>query len=292
MSEHEERLERAMHEHASAVTPVPDWEDVERRAAKLRSRRLRVRAGIASVGLAAAVLLIVGVVSALDDGGGELQVAVTTPDTTTTSTEPATTTTAAPVTTTTPTTVPPTTVPVPVRPAGAIFPFAGERQFQDAGAAAVAFGRDYLGMPDPVVHATNLSARTVDIRYRSDRPTVTTVLVEESGGAWYVTGARTANIDLVTPEPGDRISSPVTVTGQSTAFEAQVNWEIRQDGQGFGQKLGEGFFMGGSMGEFRPFEAPLSFNRPGRAAGAIVLLTFSPEDGAVTEATVVRVTFG
>jgi hypothetical protein len=183
-------------------------------------------------------------------------------------------------------------VPVPVRPAGAIFPFEGERQFQDAGAAAVAFAREYLGMPDPTVQATNLSARTVDIRFRADRPTVTTVLVEESGGAWYVTGARTANIDLVSPEPGDRISSPVSVSGTSTAFEAQVNWEVRQDGQGFGQKLGEGFFMGGSMGEFGPFNAQLSFTPPSRAVGAIVLLTYSSEDGAVAEATVIPVTFG
>jgi hypothetical protein len=201
-------------------------------------------------------------------------------------------------TTTTTTSVPtttepaPTTVPVPVRPEGAIFPFEGERQFQDAGAAAVAFAREYLGMPDPTVQATNLSARAVDIRARADRPAITTILVEESGGAWFVTGARTANINPATPEPGARISTPVTVRGSSTAFEAHVNWEVREDGQGFGQKLGEGFFMGGSNGEFGPFEAQLAFAGPRRPAGAIVLLTYSSEDGTVQEATVIPVTFG
>jgi hypothetical protein len=147
-------------------------------------------------------------------------------------------------------------------------------------------------MPDPAVESVALSARAVEVRGRADRPVVTTVTVEESGGVWFVTGARTANIDLVSPEAGDRISSPVTVSGSSTAFEAQVNWEVREDGQGFGQRLGAGFFMGGSNGQFGPFEAPLAFTRPTKPAGAIVLLTYSAEDGSVAEATVIRVTFG
>ena len=37
--------------------------------------------------------------------------------------------------------------------------------------------------------------------------------VEDSAGAWFVTGARTRNIDLVTPEAGDRVSSPARVSG-------------------------------------------------------------------------------
>lgn len=281
----EERLEQAMRAHVSTVNPTPDWDDVEERAEALRRRNVRRRAGFTALGLAAAFVLVLGLVSVLDDDG-ETQVATTAPDTTTTS--EATTTSTQPTTTTTPT----TTTPVPVRPDSAIFPFEGERQFQDPGAAAVAFAREYLGMPDPVVQSTALSARTVEIRARADRPITTTVLVEENGGAWFVTGARSANLDLVTPEAGDRISSPVTVSGTSTAFEAHVNWEIREDGQVFGQKLGDGFFMGGSNGQFGPFEAPLAFAASTKSTGAIVLLTYSAEDGAVQEATVIRVTFG
>jgi hypothetical protein len=284
-----DRLERAMRAHASTVNPTPDWDDVEERAEELRRRNVRRRAGFTALGLAAAFVLVLGLVSLVGDDG---TTTVAGPGETTTTTDLSTTT--VPPTTTLPptTTAPPTTVPVPTRPLSAIFPFEGERQFQDAGAAALAFARDYLGMPDPAVQTINLSARAVEIRARADRPTITTVLVEESGGAWYVTGARTANIDLVTPEAGDRVSSPVTVNGTSTAFEAQVNWEVRADGQRFGEKLGEGFFMGGSNGEFAPFNAQLSFSPPGTPSGAIVLLTYSPEDGAVAEATVIRVTFG
>jgi hypothetical protein len=278
----EERLERALHAYASTVTPTPDWDDVERRADALRRRRLRNRAVFTTLGLAAAAVVAVALVSVLDDE--PVRVAISPGATTTTTSS---TTTAVP-----PTTTPPTTVPVPVRPAAAIFPFEGERQFQDPGAAAVAFAREFLGMPDPVVESTALSARVVEVKARPDRPATTSVTVEESGGAWFVTGARTRNIDLVTPESGARIASPVRVSGSSTAFEAQVNWEVRDDGQGFGAKLGEGFFMGGSNGQFDVFQADLAFSAPAHRAGTIVLFTHSAEDGAVQEATVVRVTFG
>jgi hypothetical protein len=280
----EERLERALRDHASTVDPTPDWDDVEQRADSLRRRRFRRNVMLSTLGVAAAAVVVVGLVSLTDDGG-EVQVAVTTPQATTTTTEP-TTTTSVP-----PTTAPPTTAPVPVRPPEAIFPSPGERQFQSPQAAAVAFGREYLHMPNPTVKSTALSARVVELLARPDRPATTEVTVAESGGAWFVTGARTRNIDLVTPESGKRISSPVHVNGSSTAFEAQVNWEVRGDGQGGGELCGEGFFMGGANGQFAVFDADLPFSSPSSASGAIVLFTRSAEDGAVQEATVVRVTF-
>ena len=279
----EERLERAMQAYASTVTPTPDWDDVEQRAEEIRRRRLRRRAGLAAIGLAAAVVLVVALIPVLG-GDEETTVAVTAPSTTTT--EPTTTT--SPTSTSTTTAVPP----APSRPQNALWPFPGGTTFRDPGAAAVSFARYYLRMPDPTVESTALSARVVEIRARRDRPLITSVTVAESGGEWFVTGARTKNIDLVSPEVGDRVSSPVRVTGTSTAFEAHVNWEVREESAGPGRKLGEGFFMGGSNGELGPFDAPLSFSAPTRSVGAIVLFTRSAEDGAVQEATVVPVAFG
>jgi hypothetical protein len=278
----EDRLERAMRDHASTVTPAPDWNDVEQRAEALRRKRLRRRAGFTTLGLAAAAVLVVALISVVgDDDSTTLDIA--TPSTTsTTSTTTSTTTTIAPA----------TTVPVPVRPATAIFPSEGERQFQSPGAAAVAFAREFLGMPNPVVESTALSARVVEVRARPDRPPITSITVADSAGAWFVTGARTKNIDLVTPEAGDRISSPAGISGSSTAFEAHVNWEVREEGQASGEKLGEGFFLGGSNGQFGVFTAQMTFTSPTKSAGTIVLFTRSAEDGAVQEATVIRVTFG
>jgi hypothetical protein len=280
----EERLERALHAHASTVTPTPDWDDVEQRAEGLRRRRLRRRTGFTALGLAAAVVLAVALVPLVggDDG---TTVAITAPSTSTTQ---ATTTTTSTSTSTTSTTV----SPPPARPQNAIWPFPGGTTFRDPGAAAVSFARYYLRMPDPTVESTALSARVVEIRARRDRPVITSVTVAESGGDWYVTGARTKNIDLVSPAAGDHVPSPVRVTGTSTAFEAHVNWEVREESAGPGRKLGEGFFMGGSNGELGPFDASLSFSAPTRSAGTIVLFTRSAEDGAVQEATVVPVAFG
>ena len=278
----EERLERALHAHASTVTPTPDWDDVEQRAEELRRRRLRRRAGFTALGVAAAIVLVVALIPLLN-GDERTTVAVTAPSTTTTG----------PSTTTTPSTSTTTTLPLPPAwPQNAIWPFTGGASFRDPSQAALSFARDYLAMPAPVVESTALSARVVEVRARNDRPSVTSVTVAESGGNWYVTGARTRNIDLVSPEPGKRVHSPVRVTGTSTAFEAQVNWEVREEGAGAGRKLGEGFFMGGSNGQFGPFDAQLAFTAPSRPFGTIVLFTRSAEDGSVVEATVVPVAFG
>ncbi|TML86635.1 MAG: hypothetical protein E6G06_20440 [Actinobacteria bacterium] len=277
----EERLEQAMHAYASTVTPTPDWDDVEQRAEAIRRTRMRRRAGLAALGLAAAAVVVVALIPVLG-GDDTTTVAVTAPSTTTREATP-----------TTPTTSPATTLPIPpARPPNAIWPFPGGTTFSDPGAVAVSFARYYLRMPDPTVESTALSARVVEIRARRDRPAVTSVTVEESGGDWFVTGARTKNIDLATPEPGNRVTSPMRIRGTSTAFEAQVNWEVREESAGPGRKLGEGFFMGGSNGQFGPFDASLTFAPPSRSAGAIVLFTRSAEDGAVSEATVVPVTFG
>jgi hypothetical protein len=282
----EERLQRALHAHASTVTPTPDWADVERRADELRRARLRRRIGFTALGVAAAVLLAVALVPLLggDDG---TTVAITAPSTT--STEPTTTTSTSTSTSTSTTT--PAPLPAP-RPQNAIWPFAGGATFRDPSQAALSFARDYLGMPAPVVESTALSARVVEIRARNDRPSVTSITVAEAGGDWYVTGARTRNIDLVSPEPGQHVSSPVRITGTSTAFEAHVNWQVREEGAAAGRKLGEGFFLGGSNGQFGPFDARLAFAAPTRSTGAIVLFTRSAEDGSVMEATVVPVAFG
>ena len=55
-------------------------------------------------------------------------------------------------------------------------------------------------------------------------------------------------IDL--PSDGDTAASPVTVAGTSDTFEANVLWEVRQDGE----VVKDGFTMGGTMGERAPFE--------------------------------------
>jgi hypothetical protein len=88
------------------------------------------------------------------------------------------------------------------------------------------------------------------------------------------------------------VGTTITVGGTSTAFEANVTVEVREDGQAEGENLGRSFVMGGANGEMGPFAGDVTIESPTAAAGAVVLTTESAEDGSVQEATVVRVVFG
>lgn len=202
----------------------------------------------------------------------------------------------APTSTGEPTTAPAsTTTPAsPSQPETAIWPFAADgTRFDDPTEAATSFAVDYLGFVDPVIEAFqggDSRSGEVPIRPTADGP-VTTVFVRQVGSddSWWVIGAATEALQLESPEVLDAISSPVTLTGQSTAFEAVVNVEIREDGTL--EPLAEDTLMGGSMGEFGPFSGAIEFPEPTAAGGAIVLMTLSPENGQVWEAGVLRVAF-
>jgi hypothetical protein len=198
-------------------------------------------------------------------------------------TRPATTT-VAPTTTAAPSTT------VPVDTSTAVYPSASSAtRFDDPVAAARSFAVDLVGFVDPVVgelQQGDSQSGEVEVRASTSGP-VTTVLVRRLGDTWWVLGAATRNIELREPTALDTISSPVRLQGVSTAFEANVSVEIRQDGAR--RPLGEGYVMGGSMGELGPFDGTVTFADPSASMGAIVLYTASMENGNIWEASVVRV---
>jgi len=205
--------------------------------------------------------------------------------------------------TTAPTTVPPpppsttgspvtpTTVPTPPV---AVWPWStGTTRYATPEGAARGFATDFLHMVAPVVGGFRQGdARSGEVPVR---PTTTgpetTVLVRQLGpdDSWWVLGAATAAIDLTAPTWNAAISSPVTLTGTSVAFEGTVRTQVRQDGMT--TPLGEGFVTGGST-SMGPFRGTLAFSRPSAAYGAVVLTIISAENGAVSAASVVRVRFG
>jgi hypothetical protein len=198
-------------------------------------------------------------------------------------------------TTTTPTdTAVSTSAPTAEQPETAVWPFASSAtRFDDPVAAATSFAVDYLGFVDPVIgefQGGDSRSGEVAIRPTDDGP-VTTVFVRmvTSDESWWVLGAATANLQLESPEAVAAISSPVTLAGQSTAFEATVNVEIRQDDSM--EPLAEDIVMGGSMGDMGPFSKEVTFATPQAEAGAIILKTYSAEDGTILEAGVLRVGF-
>jgi hypothetical protein len=186
------------------------------------------------------------------------------------------------------------TRPPTAQPDTAVWPFAAEgTRYSDPVSAARSFAVTFLGFVDPVVgafqQADNRSGE-VSVQASSTGP-VTTVIVRmlTSDNSWWVLGASSPNLQLQTPKTLDAIRSPVTLSGQSTAYEATVNVQIRQDGVLAPVK--EAIVMGGSNGVMGPFSGTVDFIKPAAAAGAIVLKTISAKDGKILEASVIRIRF-
>jgi hypothetical protein len=120
---------------------------------------------------------------------------------------------------------------------------------------------------------------------------VTSILVRELtlANSWWVIGASCTDIVVAAPSSSESISSPVKLRGRSTAYEAVVNVEVRQDGTL--APLKSDTVMGGSMGVMGAFTKSMAFTVPSSRGGALLFRTLSAKDGHVIEASVVRVAF-
>jgi hypothetical protein len=187
-----------------------------------------------------------------------------------------------------------TTTTVALQPTSAIWPFATTpTRFATPMLAAQTFALDYLGFTNPIFEPFQRGdTRSGEVPVRtSANGAVTTILVRQvtSDESWWVIGAVSPNISITTPTALETIASPVLVKGTSTAFEAVVNLEIRQDGTL--TPLARTTVMGGSMGVMGPFSKAVDYPTPRASSGAIVMYTLSPKDGSVLEASVLRVAF-
>jgi hypothetical protein len=186
----------------------------------------------------------------------------------------------------------PTQLPPATDTSTAVWPTtASGTRYTDPVAAARGFATDYVGFVDPVVgtfRPGDSRSGEVPVQPNGTGPE-TTVLVRQLGtdGSWWVLGSTTKNIEVTAPQALATISSPVQLRGTSTAFEATVNVEVREDGSS--RPLGSGYVMGGANGQMGPFAGELGFTQPSAAAGAIVFSTRSSADGHIAEAAVLRV---
>jgi hypothetical protein len=180
------------------------------------------------------------------------------------------------------------------QPATAMWPFAGTSlRFSDPVTAASSFAVSYLGFSAPVVGAFQQGdSRSGEVPVRSSaNGAVTTVLVRQLSGddSWWVLGAATANIQITTPSRLANVSSPATLRGVSTAFEAQVNVELRGD-QSLAA-IGTSNVMGGSMGQLESFEGQITFANTSSRYGTLLMRTYSAKDGSVLEASALRIMY-
>ena len=135
-----------------------------------------------------------------------------------------------------------------------------------AAAAASAFLRQVAGMTDLVageVRHTGTGAADVGLRPDSDTGPVTTVtLRQQADGTWVPAGAHTAAIRIDQPAGLQAVSSPVTIAGQSSAFEGQLSVGVMHLAGGSVTVLGRsGSISGGSMGA-GPLQGHVPFVRP------------------------------
>ena len=153
---------------------------------------------------------------------------------------------------------------------------------------------DYLGFIDPVVgefQAGDSRSGEVVVAAGTVGPT-TVVFVRQltSDDTWWVLGAAGQNITVEQPEWGEVVDSPLTISGTASAFEGTVDVELRADGNG--EAIYAGFVTGSGSPEPGPYEATIEFTSPRNGGGALVLLSRSPEDGRVVEASALRIFFG
>jgi hypothetical protein len=178
--------------------------------------------------------------------------------------------------------------------ATAVWPIASSStRYASPADAARGFAVELVGFTDPVVgelRQGDSRSGEIDVAPYAAGP-VTTVFVRQLGSddSWWVLGSATANIQVSAPEALAVVRSPVALAGTSTAFEATVSVQLREDGGA--TPLGEGIVMGGANGEMGPFTGSLEFRAPTQASGALIFFTLSAEDGRVLEASVLRVHF-
>lgn len=296
----EDELRRALHEHTAGVDGRrPGWADVEHRAGRIVAHRRR-RMALTGLSAAAAIALVLAAAVVLsDDGSGKVRTvapAQTTTTEATTTTQPTTTTTAQ-ATTTTVASVPDPESVGGIYPDKAEYDRVGAAKFNDPVKTALAFARDYVGMTSPIAsgptEGPTPTTRRVTIRPNARAGITTVVVVAQIGGErgpWTVTGARAPSIVLDDPVREEVITSPTKLSGSAHAFEGHVAVQVRDGGMKAGRLLGETFVTGGGD-ERRPFEGSVSFRRPTKKYGAVVLLEPSAEDGSPLAATVVLVAF-
>ncbi|MHB8827491.1 MAG: Gmad2 immunoglobulin-like domain-containing protein [Acidimicrobiales bacterium] len=160
-------------------------------------------------------------------------------------------------------------------------------------AAALGFATSVLHMTSPVARAFqrgDTRSGEVPIVTTTNGP-VTTVLVRQltSDNSWWVLGSACAAVNITLPHALDTVSSPLTLTGQSTAFEAVINYSLYQDD--VAAPMVSGTAMGGSNGVMGPFSTTVTFAAPAHRYGVLVVYTRSAKDGSVLEASAIRVAF-
>ena len=93
-------------------------------------------------------------------------------------------------------------------------------------------------------------------------------------------------IQVSVPAWGADAPSPLTVSGESTTFEGNVQIRVYDSAY---RVVGSGFATGGSMGVYANFTATITYTVPFTQPGIVEAYEISPKDGSATRQADVRV---
>jgi hypothetical protein len=106
-----------------------------------------------------------------------------------------------------------------------------------------------------------------------------TVLLRQVGEHWFVTGARSRDVEITAPTAAQEVTSPVAIAG-SGYFEGNVVVQLRARTAG-AEVLAEDVAPGGSPLSLEPFTAELSFDATPTRVGFVVAVDEPTSSGAV-----------
>jgi Immunoglobulin-like domain of bacterial spore germination len=106
-----------------------------------------------------------------------------------------------------------------------------------------------------------------------------TVLLRQVGEHWFVTGARSRDVEITAPTAAQEVTSPVAIAG-SGYFEGNVVVQLRARTAG-AEVLAEDVAPGGSPLSVEPFTAELSFDATPTRVGFVVAVDEPTSSGAV-----------
>jgi Immunoglobulin-like domain of bacterial spore germination len=129
----------------------------------------------------------------------------------------------------------------------------------------------------------------IEVRTSANGPVTTVILRQVTASAsWWVLGASTPDIQILSPSTLQTVRSPLVLRGRSTAYEAVVNGTLYDDSSL--TPLREFTVLGGSMGIMGPFRTTITF-RAHSQYGGLVLYVRSAKDGSVIAASAIRVLY-
>ncbi|MGH3118600.1 MAG: hypothetical protein ACRDQ2_16105 [Gaiellales bacterium] len=260
---------------------------IQARVVPARRRALLIRRGLGVLAVAAAVAVVIGLATLVGDEDRR-QLRTTGPDITT-----STTLTRRP---------PPTTAPIGA-PAFAdeIWPPPSHAQYPDPVDAVRSFVEEYVGYRNPPLSAFRAgsgSTGEVDVHLVGEGGSVlrdrvaAVVSVRRTGGVWTVTGARSSEIVVDSPQPLATVQAPAIVTGRSSGYEGTIFASVIDGGGTPSRALGQEVGIGGADDGLLPFRLEVALSvQPAQSSGSVFLSTDTGCSGCNTSFAVVPVRF-